>query len=839
MGLLGKIRVCWMVVALTSLCAAAQVSEDQQNGPIVLVEGSGSGTFTLHNGGNLGPLQLKPGAVGDKTTLAVLNDATVELQMADDPKQSIPTSIGKDQSLQIRAVVKGVKGASAVTISLFNGAEPLEPLEATAADAPLNITISGDGAPASPLVLNPGKPGFVTLKNGDTEAYTLQWRFRYRTLEKCGTVALLGNGSTRLALEAGSDVYDLSDFIRPSLQTGHLELGLDTGEPCCHGKVPSECSNDKGSEGRPCDKGGPASGKTPVRKDNPPRATLPTRDFPVSLTMQRQTATKTTIYDYLYVIICLIIGGIISLLASAVLPNSLRKSEFRRQLRDLANRTTGVSLRVDSNLRVLLRLDRNVIREALKNTWLFSPAAGALLDDIERRIDQLTKRLRVAERIDDLRGKLEASYGTSPPSIVEDVNAAIQIAADAMHSYSLSGDDMDVADKSLNEASRALGTLDISADLAKEIASKFTELKTRLANFLPNYSDLKTAMPGVFGILREPFDDAKKITPRMVYSIDYCVAAINTALDFAVVRQEVPQEEQNLPLGPGAAGAQAAAPLRIVVPEPPNEVVNKARSHQDELMRLLSSMAWQALREARLLVQEMREDTYEEDVLEELKSNRARVAFETMKARPYLPINFYVHYLKWGRQTRAAMQRLSFHWTFPGGLEEEGTRVCHYLTGNEKAAGAGRSAEGAGGRPESKSARGLGFLGVYERLFLRFFKPQVHLPLPVEVTVNKRTSLPGEQVTPGPTLKGSIELEPEESRFDFARFTAEALRFAIAFGVALAGLLSGGIEQIAKLDLIAATLAIIGLGFAADAVKNVLTQPSSATAAKQSSSTSG
>jgi hypothetical protein len=828
----GKIQVCWMVVALTSLSGPAQITVDQQNGPIVLVQGSGSGTFTLHNGGNLGPLQLKPGAVGDKTTLAVLSDATVDLQMADDPKQSFPTSIGKDQSLQIRAVVKDVKGASAVTISLFNGSEPLEALEATAADAPLNITISGDGAPASPLVLNPGKPGFVTLKNGDTEAYTLQWRFRYRTLEKCGTVALLGNGSTRLALEAGSDVYDWSDFIRPSLQTGHLELGLGTGEPCCYGKVSSECSNDQGSEGRPRDKNDPASAKTPVRKNNPPHATLPTRDIPVSLTMQRQTATKTTIYDYLYVIICLIIGGIISLLASAVLPNSLRKSAFRRQLQDLANRTTGVSLRVDSNLRVLLRLDRNVIREALKNTWLISPAAGASLDDIESQIDQLTKRLGIAERIDDLRGKLEASYGTSPPSIVEDVNAALQMAADAMHSYSLSRDDMDVADKSLDEASRALGTLDISADLAKEIASKFTELKTRLANFLPNYSDLKTAMPGVFGILREPFDDAKKITPRMVYSIDYCVAAINTALDFAVVRQEVPQEEQNLPLGPGAAGAQAAAPLRFVVPEPPNDVVNKARSHQDELMRLLSSMAWQALREARLLVQEMREDTYEVDVLEELKSNRARVAFETMKARPYLPINFYVHYLKWGRETRAAMQRLSFHWTFPGGLEEEGTRVCHYLTGKEKATGARPSVEGAARPPETKSASRYGFFGLYERSLLGFFRPQRRLPLPVEVTVNKRTSLPGEPVTPGPTLKGSIELEPEESRFDFARLTAEGLRFAIAFGVALAGLLSGGIEQIAKLDLIPATLAIIGLGFAADAVKNVLTQPSSATAAK-------
>jgi hypothetical protein len=178
------------------------------------------------------------------------------------------------------------------------------------------------------------------------------------------------------------------------------------------------------------------------------------------------------------------------------------------------------------------------------------------------------------------------------------------------------------------------------------------------------------------------------------------------------------------------------------------------------------------------------------------------------------------------------MQRLSFHWTFPGGLEEEGTRVCHYLTGKEKATGARPSVEGAARPPETKSASRYGFFGLYERSLLGFFRPQRRLPLPVEVTVNKRTSLPGEPVTPGPTLKGSIELEPEESRFDFARLTAEGLRFAIAFGVALAGLLSGGIEQIAKLDLIPATLAIIGLGFAADAVKNVLTQPSSATAAK-------
>jgi hypothetical protein len=169
------------------------------------------------------------------------------------------------------------------------------------------------------------------------------------------------------------------------------------------------------------------------------------------------------------------------------------------------------------------------------------------------------------------------------------------------------------------------------------------------------------------------------------------------------------------------------------------------------------------------------------------------------------------------------MERLSFRWTFPGGLQEEGTRVCHYFTGNEKAE--------AIDEPSEAMNRSFNFTGFLKRLFPGIFKPTRKLS--VEVTVNRKTSLPSDQAVAGPALKNVIELEREESKWDWSRFFAEALRFAIAFGVALAGLLSGGIEQIGKLGLVPATLAIIGLGFGADAVKNVLTQPSPSTAAKK------
>jgi hypothetical protein len=197
-----------------SLAAAGQTGSAitiRQNGPIVLVAGAGSGTFTLTGDGDL---HLNFGTVTDKTSLAVVDKVSVSPK-TDAPDQTIPATLSKEHPLVLRVDVAGVKGASAITIPVFSGPVRIGQLEAYAEDAPMNVTISGDGAPGTPLIVNPNKPAFVTLKNGDAEAYTLQWKFRYRTLELCSTVKVLGNGSARIPLKAGDDVYGWYDRIRP------------------------------------------------------------------------------------------------------------------------------------------------------------------------------------------------------------------------------------------------------------------------------------------------------------------------------------------------------------------------------------------------------------------------------------------------------------------------------------------------------------------------------------------------------------------------------------------------------------------------------------------------
>jgi hypothetical protein len=61
-------------------------------------------------------------------------------------------------------------------------------------------------------------------------------------------------------------------------------------------------------------------------------------------------------------------------------------------------------------------------------------------------------------------------------------------------------------------------------------------------------------------------------------------------------------------------------------------------------------------------------------------------------------------------------------------------------------------------------------------------------------------------------------------RPSYSRVFAESVRFLIAFGVVLAALLSGAMQQLDRLDFVPSMIAVLVLGFGADTVKNLLAQ---------------
>lgn len=726
-----------MVIPIWSMLAvipsSAQV-KGQASGPAILHAGSGSVELTVENTGKTAvPLTLNVGPFNDEVLHAILAKPKVDFVLLP-ASDHLPVKIKAQEKLRILMTISNLSGSSIADAGLFNGNSEIGSIKSISFDAPLNITIEGDGSAGKPLPYVYGQSPMIALKNNDAQSYSVTWTFQLNGRPKqTGTLNLIGNGISQIPLNPAREDFSYTEIVHPSEGSAVLSLRL--------------------------------AGPAPVANDLYPSKTLP-----VSLSLMLVGKTWSKRWSYVYTFVLLFLGGIVSVLGSSLLPNILKKISLRGQLNDLAARTTSVSTRVDSYLRVLLRLERKKIDVLLQGTWVLSLTSADAFDQAAIAIQRLTTRLAFAERLDGLRRTFEQISPTAPPSLTDGLDKKLQSAADQLHAFVLTDANQTAACNFLDEAERSLAQLDDPDSLAKSIATSFTALKARITQFpIGYYADLAAALPGVFAILTEPFDDPKNITQRMQFAIDHAIAAIHTTLDYAVVRSSLPTSSTVNCANPGATGNARLSP------------------HECDLLVLLGTFSWRALRDASILVQQMREDIYELDVLDEIsKPNQAEIMFDTQRARPYLPVFFTVGFKDSRYNGAAAINQLACRWTFPGNLNEDGWKVCHFFPNNE---------------------------------------PNPHLPQSVTVSAEIQSQkVPAIGAVGTLTLTKQIEIQGVQRSNEYSRAMAEILRFFIAFGVALAGLWSGALTQLEKLDFAAASIAILALGYGADSIKNLLVQ---------------
>ncbi|MGC2163534.1 MAG: hypothetical protein WA634_16615 [Silvibacterium sp.] len=737
------LRMGFLALTFAAVTAAAQLRYVAME-PIVLRDGAGSAAFTLANAGTKPlPLDLRIGPFNDDTSQITLPESRVTFTL--EAGGPLPAVIAPGTTVQVQAHVNSMSGTAAASASLFNGNDDLGKLQVVEVDAPLDISISGQGGSGQPLVLAHGDSTSLTIKNNDEEAYPLDWSFQIRGKElQSGELQLAPHGTSRIDLMPTDDLYSWTDNLRPSNKTGQLLLSL-------HG--PPEVA----------------------------RELLPQRTLPVSLLLRKLGPTWTSLWLHLFVALVLLLGGLLSLIGHSVLPNFLRKITLRRQINELADPVSSVSPRVDSYVRVLLRIERKRFDLMLKRSWAISPTTGETLDMVSAAIARVKGRLKVAERLDELQRRLDEASISAPPSVTDGIDGKLQMAAAQLHSLALTDEDANIANRFLDSADRSLTMLGDTDTLARLIATNFRDLKIR-QKFLPYsyYNDLKAELPGLFEMLNQPFDDFRNIPRQMIFAIDYGVAALQNAFDYAVLRAST---------SPAATASGPSARERLI-------------SHQKDLVALLGTLSWPALRELRTLVQEMRENIYQKDVLDEIGTpGQAEIALDPQTVRAYMPVLFSIRFKDSRFNDAAAIRCLTCKWDFPKELQEQDWKTCHFFTGSELKRGEGRDLT-VSVRVESQKPAEAG--------------------APID---GKAAGRPLRN-----TLSTMIDLHRAE-RPSYSRAFAEAVRFFIAFGVALAGLLSGALQQLQRLDFLPATIAILALGFGADTVKNLLTQTSKKTSA--------
>lgn len=737
------LRIGVLFLACGAASAVAQLRYVSQD-PVVVRDGAGSTGFMVTNIGKTPlPLVLRTGPFTDDTSQMVL--ASPKIAFTSETGAPVPARVDPGTTVRVEANLNNLGGTSMASATLFNGDLELGKLHVVQADAPLNISIAGNGSSDQELALTDGEDTLLTLKNNDAEAYPLDWALQIddKTLQS-GELQLGPHGTSRIDLTPSDDLYSWKDDVRPSIRNGVLLLSL-------HG--PPDVA----------------------------RELLPEHTLQVKLLLRKLSPAWTSFCSHVFVALVLLLGGLLSVVGNSVLPNILRKIGLRRQVNALGERTNGITERVDSHVRALLRLERKRLDLMLRKMWALSLSAAETLDEASAGIDRLTKRLKVAERLDDLSRKLEEASTTAPPSVTDDIDSKLQMAATQIQSFALTDEEVDAANGYMDRANAGMELLGNSEGLARLIAGNFRDLKVR-QKFLPYsyYNDLKTALPGLFELLNQPFDDFRNIPRQMVFAIDYGITALQLAFDFAVMRESTPAGS-----GPGAVPAVTLT----------QGARDRVIAHQKELVGLLGTLSWSALRDLRALVQEMRENIYERDVLDEiLTSGQAQIAFDSQTIRPYQPVHFSIKFKDPRFNDAAATRLLACKWDFPGHLLEQDWKIYHFFRGNEAKRGESRDV------PVSVS---------------------VECRKPTEDTTQRGSKQPSKQLRG--TLSTAIEIRKGE-RSSYSGAFAEGVRFLIAFGVALAGLLSGALQELEKLDFLPAVIAILALGFAADAVKNLLSQ---------------
>jgi hypothetical protein len=768
-----------LCLVLTSSMAAAQIKLVASQ-PVVVRSSNGSAQLKLTNAGAAAqPLKLSTGTFLDETSHTRVEQpkATFSLESGGD----LPATLAPGQSVELALEIGGMSGALSVEAPLFNGGDLLGTLRAVAVDTPLNVALDGRGAPDQPLEFTFQRTAVIPLKNSGKDYLSLEWRFLVGgTQEGNGITILPPGGQSRVVLTPTSDVYSPVDFFRPTSKNGVLLLRPHT-----------------------------FSGVDPRLFDLHP--------IQVSLHMSRLGLETTETLFAIYVMFFLLVGGVLSLLANSILPNMLRRIAYEKQLSRLADRTSSVSYRVDSYVRVLLRLERKKIEFALREATWYSLSIAEKIDSVSVDISRLDKRLTIAERLDELRKRFEDIAATAPPSATDLVDQVLQAACEQLHSFTLPDEVLDEANNLIGKADTEMDALADSAQQAKRVSANFKELRTRLAVFPKDlYPDLEAALPGIFRFYNYSFDDPANLVPPMLFAIDHAIAAGHILLDYAMVRACI------------AKGGTKQCP------NAGKEVCERLMARECRLIELLGTLSWKSLREVRILVQEMRENVYEEDIIEGLwkrevdKKPVARIVFDTQRARPYLPIYFSVAFDNLRFKNAAAVNCLSFRWEFPGDMFEEGSKVCHYFVGNEPEITFGWDPDQAEKSAVHKvvehhqakleKQHESWFMRKWRKWEERRRRQKRGFTTWISLTVQK-----SDDVSICARIREKIKLDPRKQP-GRSRVWVEIVRFLLAFGVALAGIEAGALDQLRKLDFLAGTIAVVALGFGADSIKNLLTQ---------------
>ncbi len=505
----------------------------------------------------------------------------------------------------------------------------------------------------------------------------------------------------------------------------------------------------------------------------------------------------------------LLLGGTFSLFLNFLLPMQSRRHNLKESLQQAGRKITDLSTELDSRVRVPVGVERQRLAQRIKSLSLLSTQYGPEVTDIEQSLDRLNKRLEQLEQMQlSLAGYSRDQQRKLPATLVREIEGIRKEALDLLQKSDPSEADLQKISGLIQVIEHRLtGFGQADAAFAKQLFDELTRRRNqRVAN--------PPAGPLVF---------AWNLVPGFPPGF---------FAGFAVLSDSLAQELASAPPALEQMQPEDYAPVdalrnRLTLLENYHKILNghpaatAAFRHAGvRLLAELRSPTWDSLTRADRLIREMQESIFPEDVIDHVTNDRVRIKVDRIFVRQFEPATFSLEFDNDALKKAAACEEFTYRWKFDDGFTEDGWNVSHYFQ-------------------KPTAVQPLGWFRLLKRIARYWWQrlllwiqtgkwepppPETHDPYNVRVTLFKNydgTAVPHDVILPPPDSR--LNVEPPLPPAGHA-LLAELSRLVLALGLAVLGLVAGAKDQILKLDVVPALIAIFLLGVGADQIKNLLTQ---------------
>jgi hypothetical protein len=666
------------------------------------------------------------------------------------------------------------------------------------------------------------KPGLVAKPAGETGFVAREGDNWPIVLENLSGFEYKGVKARLRFADTDGCAFDVEIFSTPPLRTGTFKDDCNTFANWADFDVPKYAQvtlrarspdlwfrDPTNGFARP----GRKKGSLTLRFRDPAGVVIHEQSVPIEV--QFEPSAYSVFWTLLWVAMCLSAGAVLSLLLRVWLPNVKRNRQLKDQLDDLAKQTSLISSEVDSNLRVLLRVERIALNEVRLTSYAIWPGFVDYAQRVEQGLPTLKKRIDAVKRLDAaLTGKNILSQQGAAPTRLLQIESQLDAVSETLKQEQLSDEEWVFVSQRLEAA-----------------------LKTLREPTQAEKDAFDASLVGTWKIIRQHFDldpdtGTLKVPAALKGTMDNCFPSDASLLpkddedasgwvrSFGTIRADLQLSALKLVMD-----FQFLAPAVIAG----SEWETRAR----ELSKLLATPAINNLNEARSLLRQYAERVSEDDIVKALQEGKAEVIIDPANPRPNQKIRYSVRFLYEPLNSAAAKGRVRCSWTF---RDNRSVGRLRRLPGAIRQAFLGE--------PDPARVRVLKETGWYVH---HYFEGDVYENETIltfydsggeEVRLGNPPTPPGPSPAGPPTLEDSAEhnwahitqevAQGPRSREEWSRGRLEFFQLVAALLVPLATMASSTISGGGS----GHWWELVAIGFGADTIKSILT-------GQQTTSTSG